>query len=110
MISSIGRRITFSGQLWLASLFYLGVGSLLLAITPGPPSAVAGYPIEPCEDGEIDCHGTCIPEGHVCCEDGTHGDAGTCACCTGCVDSNCVGISTLICLEDVEQYLNNQNP
>ncbi len=54
-----------------------------------------------CPAGYECCAGLCIPDGEVCCEDGTHGDAEECACCTGCVNDDCVTASTVVCIDDV---------
>ncbi len=110
MVQMIIRRATLNDQLWQASLLYLGIGCLLVALAPAPPSALAGLPGGGCGSGMKDCHGTCIDEDSLCCEDGSYGDAETCACCTGCIDSGCTSESTIVCVQDVEEYINSQDP
>jgi len=102
MFSKFSQWMSLGGQFWLTSLLYIGIGSLLLAVAPDPPSAMAdGTPYGECEDDETECGGECIPDTNVCCDDGTYGDSETCVCCTGCTESACYNDSTVACESDL---------
>jgi len=110
MVTKMIDKISFGGQFWLLALLYAGIGCLFLAFAPAPPAAYAQGSAGGCGPGQKECNGSCIDEDYVCCEDGTSGPGDSCACCTGCVDSNCVSESTLICVADVEAYTEEEVP
>ncbi len=83
-----------------AAAIYTGLGLLVLSALPGEGYVKAsdscdGYSTT-CAEGYYCCHGTCVPNDYVCCDDGTNGPGSTCACCTGCTES-CSSPSTVAC-------------
>ncbi len=99
MFRPLVGRLSFGGRFGAAALFYFGLGLIILGLSPRPTVAHASGDCsgeDPCGEGYFCCHGTCIPEDYVCCDDGTNGPAETCVCCTGCTEE-CSDPSTLVC-------------
>ena len=98
-VASLGKRYI------LSAMIYAGFALVLASILPDTPEAMAqsGGDCVPgeCPAGEQCCDGVCIPDTDVCCEDGTSGPSETCFCCTGCEESECIEVSTVVC--DVEE-------
>ena len=101
MFQTCWKMLSLGGRYFPAIVMYTGLGLVLWGTLPNPPSALAACdgPEEGCSEGEICCDGTCVPNWYVCCEDGSSGDSGFCACCTGCVDSTCTELSTVVCAD-----------
>lgn len=86
------------GDRYLASaLTYIGLGTMLWGLVPGPASVVASCSSEACGAGEKCCGGTCVPEDYVCCEDGSSGPGDRCFCCSDCTESTCTNPTSLQC-------------
>jgi hypothetical protein len=104
MLNSTWKFATLGGRHAAAATMYLGLGLMLWGLLPGPAPLLAGCdgPEEGCSPGYMCCHGSCVPEDYICCEDGSAGPAGECLCCTNCAESTCTDPPTLICptLED----------
>ncbi|MDR1922749.1 MAG: hypothetical protein LBQ66_00125 [Planctomycetaceae bacterium] len=99
-ISKIVEVISFGNRHIIASFTYMGLGMILMAITPGMPFTFATNgigcggeascpPGQSCFDGECCssegkadgkkcCDGEWIPEEEECCGDGSHSDCGCC--------------------------------
>ena len=105
MVKKMTWAVSLGGQYWLSSLFYVGMGCLLIVITPKLKTAMAdGTAYLPCPEGQIPCGGDCISDTMICCEDGTSGNSETCVCCTGCSESTCTNESTVKCESDFPDY------
>jgi hypothetical protein len=77
-VLSLGRRYV------AGALVYAGLALILASAVPDPSPAVAEGtecgPYTPCPEGSQCCHGTCIPNDYVCCDDGTNGPSASCGC------------------------------
>lgn len=102
-MKQIIKRLSFGERYVAAGFVYAGLGLVMLALSNGPSRALANTGCDGeynfCPPGEICCHGHCIPDTHVCCDDGTSGPAETCTCCTGCQEE-CSDPSTVVCEEE----------
>jgi hypothetical protein len=76
-MKAIGSKISFGGNYLFAIFFYLGLGLLLLGITPDSPSVNAQSGC----GGEATC-----PTGYTCCN-GECCQGTTCPCCNGSSDA-----------------------
>jgi hypothetical protein len=114
MFTKIEHWLSLGGQYTAAALVYFGI-TLLLAgstfldptptlaqtnscyyfvLTEGIPAQVPG-----CPAGQQCCMYSCIPDSHICCENGTHGPADRCEClcCAGCNPNSLSGLPTAYC-------------
>lgn len=101
MLRPLLNKLSFGGRFWLAGLFYLGLALVVAGVQPETARVYATSNCDgenPCGSGYFCCHGNCIPNGYVCCDDGSNGPSSTCICCTGC-ESQCSEPSTLVCEE-----------
>lgn len=104
MTLAIWSVLSLGNRHFAAALMYSGLGLLLWGLHPGATAAQANCngAEEACPEGQVCCHGTCIPDSHVCCEDGSSGDGQYCLCCTGCEDPECTDPSTVVCADPDE--------
>lgn len=103
MWTSIWKVVSFGERGVAALSVYLGLGLMLAALDLVSTPVVAGCdPYTICPPGYYCCHGNCVPENYVCCEDGSSGPGETCACCTGCYESTCVERSTVVYVDGSE--------
>lgn len=94
--------VSLGGRYWISSLLYGGMTLVTLGLWPEVPQLQAsgcGGSMPSCPEGYYCCHGTCISEDYVCCDDGTTGPGDSCVCCTGCTTSQCYNTSTVACYD-----------
>lgn len=105
MLSKVWIVASFGGRYMAAAVTYTGLTLAIAGIMPPASNVYAFDECETCSSGEQCCHGQCIPDDHICCDDGTSGPAtiegGGCLCCTGC-ESECSSSSTYVCAEGEE--------
>ena len=100
MWKTFWKALSFGERGVAAASVYLGLGLLLAALDPVSTPLVAECdPYTSCPPGSYCCHGNCVPENYVCCEDGSSGPGDACVCCTGCYESTCVERSTIVCVD-----------
>jgi len=98
MFAKIEHWLSFGGQYTAAALVYFGITLLLVGSTfldPMPALAQTNscwhyvftgeMPVQVpgCPAGQQCCMYSCVPNDHICCEDGTSG-LPPCECCDGC--------------------------
>jgi len=85
-----------------AAAIYAGLGVMMLNALPDGSTFVHANDScggsNSCAEGTYCCHGVCIPQNFICCDDGTSGSAEQCVCCTGCTET-CSTPSTIACEE-----------
>jgi hypothetical protein len=102
MQASTFRRL-FAADSYVSMAVLVAIGALFWVLVPSQPLVLASCDGEsPCLGGEFCCNGVCVPEGYVCCGDGSYGPGDQCYCCSGCEDSTCTAPSTLYCPDPAE--------
>jgi len=116
MFAKIENWLTLGGQYTAAAVVYFGIalilgGSTLLdssqaLATDGEGCSYTVYvdqegelvlvTYDGCPEGEQCCGDICISDSNICCEDGTYGDADTCACLC-CEDCDADSLTTIMC-------------
>ena len=99
MLKKICEFISFGQNYFAASLVYLGL-TLIICVTLPMSSHVRaqtnGCPEASCSSGQKCCHGICIPDSYICCEDGSNGPSansyGECGCCRNCNPDMCTNV------------------
>lgn len=86
MFEFILNVASWGGRDRLAGGAYLVAGTLALVTLPDAVAPVHAQAESGCPEGYYDCHGSCIPNNEMCCEDGTHGSGTYCCCCSSSED------------------------
>jgi hypothetical protein len=98
MLQTAWNVVSFGERHFAATLAYLGLGLMLCALLSGSTPPLSGCDAyTPCEPGFKCCHGECVPDDYVCCEDGSAGPGESCFCCSDCAESSCTNPTTLLC-------------